>query len=255
MKRNQTDAKGHISYARLKIEMAEKTAKWWKEHPPRKPNGPDAAWNDLSYKDTMRLMKDQLQQLQWARDELARAVKNAEDIGPANSRAVANVEARISKWCGSERAASYAEPIVQPASPRAPTEDRNMQNFPLASCKGWDGTVTERSGVDTENASLRGVITKANVEEFCNRIVPEDKPARDEAVVACIQDTLPTATKVLVSARANCRKATLVFNDGMETKRVQFPVGNDTSCGSGMPPMIAQFQKLCPRRAAELHVE
>src|SRR4029079_15707653 len=98
-------------------------------------------------------------------------------------------------------------------------------------------------------------ITKANVEELCIRFVPEDKKGGEEEVVECIQITLPTATKVVVSARANCRKATLVFNDGMETKRVQFPVGNDTSCGSGMPPMIAQFQKLCPRRAAELHVE
>ena len=149
-------------------------------------------------------------------------------------------------------AVSISKPVH---SKPAPLEDRNPQNFPLASCKGWDGTVTERSGIDTENALMRGVVTKANVEEYCNRIVPEDKPARDDAVLECTQDTVPVATKAQLSARANCQNATLEFSNGGDTQRIRFPAGTDTSCASGLPPLIAQFQKLCPRRAAGLRVE
>jgi hypothetical protein len=104
---------------------------------------------------------------------------------------------------------------------------------------------------------MGGIVTRANVEEYCNRIVPEDKSARDVAVAACIQESLPMASKALLAVRANCTKGTLEFSDGTETKRVQFPVAAtaDTSCASGMPPLIAQFRKLCPQRAAELRVE
>ena len=138
-----------------------------------------------------------------------------------------------------------------------PIEDRNPQGFPLASCKSWNGTVTRRTGLDTESAAMGGVVTKANVEEYCNRIMPDDKPARDAAVAACIQQSLPIARKTQLAARANCTKGTLEFSYGAETKRVQFPIAEsaDTSCASGMPPLIAQFQKLCPQRAAELRVE
>jgi hypothetical protein len=152
------------------------------------------------------------------------------------------------------RASSVGKPVN--ANP-GPIEDRNPQDFPLASCKSWNGTVTKRTGLDTESAAMGGVVTKANVEEYCNRIVPDDKPARDAAVAACIQESLPIARRTQLTARANCTKGTLEFSYGTETKRVQFPIAEsaDTSCASGMPPLIAQFRKLCPRRSADLRVE
>jgi len=31
----------------------------------------------------------------------------------------------------------------------------------LASCKGWNGTVVERDGIDTSRATMSGIITEA----------------------------------------------------------------------------------------------
>jgi hypothetical protein len=187
-----------------------------------------------------------------------------EDVGPdpayearLKQAAVDMRAARAALEACLKRAADAASVSKPVNSKPAPLEDRNPQDFPLASCKSWDGTVTKRTGIDTESATMGGIVTRANVEEYCNRIVPEDKSARDVAVAACIQESLPMASKALLAVRANCTKGTLEFSDGTETKRVQFPVAAtaDTSCASGMPPLIAQFRKLCPQRAAELRVE
>ena len=42
-------------------------------------------------------------------------------------------------------------------------------DFPLASCKGWNGTIVESSGVNSQSAVIRGIVTKADVQEYCER--------------------------------------------------------------------------------------
>ena len=46
---------------------------------------------------------------------------------------------------------------------------RAAGDFPLASCKGWNGTVVERDGIDTTHATMRGIVTKADLQEYCER--------------------------------------------------------------------------------------
>lgn len=42
-------------------------------------------------------------------------------------------------------------------------------DFPIASCKSWNGTVVERSCIDTSRAVLKGIVTKADNQEDCER--------------------------------------------------------------------------------------
>lgn len=57
---------------------------------------------------------------------------------------------------------------------------------------------------------------------------------------------------------ANCRAGTVVFTYGDgKPARAKFPLGvdADTSCASGMPPLVEQFKMLCPAAAKRLKVE
>ncbi|MCJ2052829.1 hypothetical protein [Methylobacterium sp. J-070] len=133
-------------------------------------------------------------------------------------------------------------------------------DFPLASCKGWNGTVTERDGIDTAHATMRGIVTKADLQEYCERDPGgETKQYGGKLTKAqCVEGYLRTETRAVLSADANCRAGTVSYRaGGGKTMRLRFPLGpdGDTSCASGNPPMIEQFKMLCPAAAKRLKVE
>jgi hypothetical protein len=142
--------------------------------------------------------------------------------------------------------------VVAVATPAAAAGD-----FPLASCKGWNGTIVERSGVNTSNATMKGIITKADIQEYCERDPGGETKAYGGKLTTtqCVEKYLRTEGRVQMSARANCGARTVEYQYGQNRPtRLKLP-SDDTSCASGAPPMMAQFKMLCPTAAKRLGIE
>jgi len=123
-------------------------------------------------------------------------------------------------------------------------------DYPVASCKSWNGTITEKSGINSRNALIKGSVTKADVQEYCER----DPGGMTKqyggklTVEQCVAKTQQEIGKVDLVTKANCSTGTLVFQYGSRPPTsVRFPLGADAnqSCASGMPPLIEQFKILC----------
>lgn len=128
---------------------------------------------------------------------------------------------------------------------------QSIQEFPLASCKRWNGTIVSLSGVGTSRASMIGTVTRENLKEFCERSYDNGDGKDKSALVAkCMTETVSESAGARVSATANCSTGRLRFADERgKLQEAQFPLPSDSdqSCASGMPPLIAQFAILCPR--------
>lgn len=127
----------------------------------------------------------------------------------------------------------------------------SASDFPLASCKGWNGTVTERDGIDMARVAMRGVVTKADLQEYCERDPGgETKQHGGKLTKAqCVDGYLRTEMKAVLSVEANCRAGTVSYRVGRgQPMQARFPLGADadSSCASGIPPLAEQFKMLCP---------
>jgi uncharacterized protein len=145
-------------------------------------------------------------------------------------------------------------------------------SFPLASCKSWNGTITELSGVDGRHATMKGVIRREDLLEYCSRSPGgEVKNTGDGAEVEKCADrllfemrnTIPDRTN-LVSI-ADCHQGTIrdteerayqlvgadpstAWNE-LRWKHLRSGQLLDGSCASGTPPITEQFKLLCPSSA------
>jgi hypothetical protein len=140
---------------------------------------------------------------------------------------------------------------VCPASPSLASGD-----FPRSSCKTWNGTVVAMSGVNTSRALMRGIITRADVQEYCDRDPGEETVQYGPGkltIPQCVARYYRKLRNVKLLARADCARATLEFHDGGRVERLKFPTA-DTSCSSGHSPLISQFNMLCPKQAQELEM-
>ena len=145
------------------------------------------------------------------------------------------------------------------------TQTALARDFPLASCKGANGTITELSGIDTEHASMVGIVTAPDAAEYCRRQVPA------EPVNSCVRNVLKNEKGIRYRAAVNCvqhvlesksdlTSATLeryeLIRNGEEyfwkTLRSGRSLGN--SCADGTPPMYEQFKILCPKEAERLNL-
>jgi hypothetical protein len=128
------------------------------------------------------------------------------------------------------------------------------EDFPLASCSGWDGTLVSRTGTDSRAAVMEGNVNQANFQEYCERDPGYETVAHGGklTVEQCVAMYLKESGKDTYRSTADCRKGTLSFFPASgEPLRVTFPLPEDAdvSCSSGMPPLIKQFTMLCPRAA------
>ncbi len=84
-------------------------------------------------------------------------------------------------------------------------------DFALASCKGWNGTVVERNGINTRSASMRGIITKADIQEYCERDPGgETRQYGGKLTVAqCVAKYMREEGKAKLYAEANCSAGTI----------------------------------------------
>jgi hypothetical protein len=127
-------------------------------------------------------------------------------------------------------------------------------DFPRASCGTWNGTVVGMSGVNTRHARMSGIITRADVQEYCDRDSGSEtiRNGGKLTVAQCVARYYRKLRHVKLLARADCARATLEFHDGnYPVQRVQIPV-EYIDCMSGRVPLIYQFEKLCPTRTREL---
>lgn len=142
------------------------------------------------------------------------------------------------------------------------------RDFPLASCKGANATITELLGVDTNHAQMTGVMTAPDAIEYCVRQVI-GRPDTRETYQQCAQEVLRSEHGVRYFAEANCQKRTLGSKiDQRITAIEQFALvcGKDScawksyrtgkilgdSCADGKPPLLLKFEILCPREAEGL---
>lgn len=132
-----------------------------------------------------------------------------------------------------------------------PIHSQDISEFPLASCKGWNGTIVSASRKNTESAVIIGTVTRDNIKEYCVRTYDNgDGTDKSALVTKCMRETITESAGANVSATANCLTGRMRFTDERgRTRDVQFPLApdSDQSCASGMPPLIAQFAILCPR--------
>ena len=131
-------------------------------------------------------------------------------------------------------------------------------SYPLASCKAWNGTVTAISGQNSASASMSGIVTKADVQEYCERDPGgETKQYGGKLTVSqCVNNYLRTAKYDKYFTQANCLTGVLQFFNGQRITNIKFPlsINADKSCASGNPPIIQQFQMLCPLSAKKGNV-
>ncbi|OQP88306.1 hypothetical protein BTR14_02380 [Rhizobium rhizosphaerae] len=134
------------------------------------------------------------------------------------------------------------------------------RDSPLASCKGWNATLNQRSGIDSRRATMTGTVTEANLAEYCRRD-PGGETVQyggDLTVKAYIAKYRQQVGHAFYRAVADCTKGSLSFFPPQgDPQTVLFPLAEDadTSCASGMPPLMAQFKLLCPKAAARYHIE
>jgi hypothetical protein len=138
------------------------------------------------------------------------------------------------------------------------------RDFPLASCKGANGTIAKLSGVDTDHASMEGSITEPDVIEYCVR----QKGAR-ETLDHCVHETVERTSPTRYRAAANCPQHLLESKIDKLTEQFKLITQNDerawksvrtgkvlgNSCGDGTPPLLEQFKILCPREADLLNLQ
>ncbi|WP_262298146.1 hypothetical protein [Microvirga sesbaniae] len=130
-------------------------------------------------------------------------------------------------------------------------------SFPVASCAGWSGTAVEQDGIDTPSATMTGMVTKADLQEYCERDPGgETKQNGGKLTVAqCVAKYQKEEGRTVLTSKANCRTGTIEFRYGNNApQRARFPLKDDedTSCASGKPPLIAQFVIMCPTAARRM---
>ena len=133
------------------------------------------------------------------------------------------------------------------------------RDFPLASCKSHNGTIIEKSGINTSRALIKGIVTKADIQEYCERDPGGStiKYGGKETVAMCVEKIYRQEKDTQLIAVANCSTQVLTFRDGSnQEKQVRFPLAPSAnqSCASGMPPLISQFKILCPTAANKLRM-
>ena len=120
-------------------------------------------------------------------------------------------------------------------------------DFPLASCKGWDGPVSQRGGIDTSHAWLKGVVTQDDLLEYCTRDPggETNQYGGKLSVSHCVEKYMLKLDKMPLLAEANCSRGVVVFRYGKDIAgAAKFPLaeGADISCASGMPPAHVSIQ-------------
>lgn len=133
-------------------------------------------------------------------------------------------------------------------------------DYPLASCTFNNGTIIEKTGVNTDKAMIKGIVTRADIEEYCERDPGgmTKKTGGKLTLRQCVEQEYRDQKEFVLETTASCPLKTLRFRiNGKLISSIKFPLSldADTSCASGVPPLIMQFVILCPVAAKRLGIE
>ena len=128
--------------------------------------------------------------------------------------------------------------------------------FPLASCKGWNGTINVMDGLNSTKATMTGHVLAKDLREYCTRDPGGETTnyGGKLSIDQCVAKYLAQKNDPLRTT-ANCETGDLVFerylNGEKKVSKQTFPlgIGTETSCASGLMPLEAQFAMLCPKNA------
>lgn len=128
------------------------------------------------------------------------------------------------------------------------TNAANALDFPMASCKGWDGTVTKIVGANTPYAEMHGKITQSNLAEYCFRMNQPDT----NQINKCMEENLHVEKVATVYSQADCDAGTIKFNYQVGNLKIDRKANfskkpENISCASGLPPLMEQFRLMCPK--------
>jgi len=148
--------------------------------------------------------------------------------------------------------------------------------FPLASCKGPNATLTSIINIDSANAIMKGTMKEPDIKEYCERMYQVGEPLRK-----CVLEMEPMIGHTFTAA-ANCKKRSITSLRNTKRETLELRVkgilkgqasGKDYEipdwelrsldsgqtfgyvCGYGTPPLIGQFQMLCPEESERMIVE
>jgi hypothetical protein len=144
-------------------------------------------------------------------------------------------------------------------------------SFPLASCEGWNATITELIGVNTAQARVRGVVTAADIRDYCARDREHVTIRRGGKLTEqqCMERSRASIGRrpAVTAVTADCeqgligigseREYQLVQRKGETDNDIEFAwreirTGQtlDGSCASRAPLLSQQFRLLCPGRSS-----
>lgn len=140
-----------------------------------------------------------------------------------------------------------------------PSSSLASGDFPLASCKSWNGTITKLSGLNTARATMQGSVATPDVQEYCERDPGGETIAYGGKLTIdqCVARYKREVKNIRLEAVANCNQGILSFSYGPSRRqKVKFPISAETdqSCASGLPPLREQFKILCPAAASTHNV-
>lgn len=117
-------------------------------------------------------------------------------------------------------------------------------DYSVASCKTWDGTITDARNQNSSNAKMVGNLNEGDIMEYCMRI------SYPQNYNKCLNENRIVAKTAQLYTVANCQELTITFNY-KDSQRQYVTHGDfkskpeDLSCASGLQPLIKQFKYLC----------
>lgn len=117
-------------------------------------------------------------------------------------------------------------------------------DYAVASCKTWNGTITQARNQNTSKAEMTGVVSDGDIMEYCMR------SSAPQNYTKCLNETRITTKTSELYTVANCQDSTMIFyyKDARNqyVTRANFKTKPaDLSCSSGLTPLISQFKYLC----------
>lgn len=127
-------------------------------------------------------------------------------------------------------------------------------DYPVASCKSWDGTITGTRNLGTTNAEMVGKVTSDDILEYCRR------QFRPDQINDCMNDNEIRVQTAQLYTIANCKDYTInfIYKDALNnyTTKANFRTKpQNLSCAGNLPPVIKQFIYLCPRESSEAGID
>lgn len=117
-------------------------------------------------------------------------------------------------------------------------------DYPMASCKAWNGTITGARNLGSTMAEMYGRVTESDILEYCARQVAANDVSK------CMKENEIRVQTAKSHTIANCRENTIIFtySDALNSyvTKANFSVKpQNLSCAGGLLPLIKQYKYLC----------